>query len=702
VLLLDDMQWCDQETLAWLHYFLQANRSAHRAVKPAAPLLILATARPEILQEAHPFMPVLLHLRSDEVMTEIDLEPLDDATTAALAQQVSPQPLTPAQNARLYRYTEGNPLFVIETLRTTAWQKDSVVPELSRQIEHRPHSSQAGGETGQLKLSGKVQAVIQERLSQLSPTSYRLARLASVIGRSFQFTVLQQASDEEEEVVTEGLNELWQQGIVRALGNQQYDFSHDRIREVAYLTVGPVQRPLWHRRVAKALEESNKTDLMPLNVQLASHYEQAGDIARAIDYLQQAAERAEALFAVGDAVNLLNQALTLVQTLPVNRGNKEIELRILLQLKEPLVAAQGYFEPALGEIGLHAKTLAEEVGETDQLIQALTCLHNYHQMRAEYQAARSVAEQMVNLVDRLYREPAQLKTEAAQSFARAHNALAHTLLHCGELVSARQHFEKALEFKSGSIQPFAFMAMTMWLLGYPDRARQYAYQTIAIARRRSQPMLMAFATNNIARVHHFMHNSQSMKQLTETSLALAGKYHIPFFLLLNRLFQGRILAEEGQTEEGIAQIRAMLAQLDQKNHAAFRTWFLTLLAESYACAHQFTDALETLDQALVLVERNGERFWHAELVRLQGDYRWTLGASLAAVESCYVEAIAIAQTQQAKSLQLRATVSLARLWLQEGKQKAAHTRLSEIYNWFTEGFNTADLRAARAMLAELQ
>lgn len=701
VLLIDDVQWCDGESLAWLHYFLQGSRQVSTTISAT---LIVGTARPEIWHEAHALAPMLTHLRSAERMSEIALGPLDASATATLATQVTQAVLTATERAELYRYTEGNPLFVIESVRAGPWQTESskVVedehktarPSLPTALDEQPTPLQSA-------LPPKIQAVIQERLAQLSPPARALVGLAAVIGRSFDFALLRQASAGEEADVVAGLDELWQQGIVRAHSHQHYDFSHDRIRDVAYLTVGPVQRPVWHRQVAEALETLHAADVAPVSAQLAFHYEVAGETEHALGYYQQAAERAHGVFADAEAVDLLNRALALLEQLPATRRTQEIELSILLQLREPLVTAQGYFAPTLGAIGLRTKALAEEVGNTAQLIHALQSLHSFYQMRAEYGQARSVAEEMVHLADQVYAGAVQSKDKENQAFLEAHRVLAHTLLYQGELVAAQRRYERIIDIESVAVQPLAFAAMNLWLLGYPERARLYACKTLIKSRSQPHPILMAFATNNIARVHHFMQQPNNMKQLTKTSLALAETYDIPFFLILNRLFQGRIWAEEGQAKQGIAQIQAMLIQLDEKNHAAFRTYFLSLLAESCAFAHQFAQALETLDQALSFVARNGERFWHAELVRLRGDYRLARGAPPGAVEACYEEAIAIAQAQQAKSLELRATVSLARLLQQQGGQAVAHQRLAAIYNWFTEGFTTADLRKAKILLAEL-
>ncbi|MEZ4864363.1 MAG: BTAD domain-containing putative transcriptional regulator [Caldilineaceae bacterium] len=699
VLLIDDLQWCDGETLAWLHYFLQAAQQGDDLGRALPPTLIIGTARPEIRHDAHPFTPMLLHLRSTGQITEIALKPLDVVATTNLASQVAEHEVTSDQANALYHYTEGNPLFVIELMRTAGWQS-----QLDKMREHQHRQAAlfpAEASVPRLELPPKAQAVIQERLAQLSPVARRLVGLAAVIGRSFDFALLRQASTDEETAVVTGLDELWQQGIVRAHGHQRYDFSHDRIREVAYLAVGPVQRPLWHRQVALALAELNRADLAPVSAQVAFHFEETGDVERAIGYYQQAAARAHMLFADGDAVAMLYRALALVEALPVTRQNKTTELCILLQLVDPLMVAAGSFEPALYTIGLRAKALAEEIGEKVQLFQALSCLRVVHQLRAEYREAQFIAEQLVALADQLEADRIGSKVASIPFFIEAHYLLAHTHLYLGNFLSAQVHYDQILAFDATPFNPLSLATKNLWLLGYPDRSQDCANRAIAKAASQDRPYALAFVKTNLARLYHFMHEFTAMKQMTEESLALVGTQNNPLLLILIKSFQGRVLAEEGQAEQGIAQIRAMLAQLDAKQHTAFRTHFLSLLAEAYACANQFVKALDVLDQARVFVERNGERIWHAELVRLRGDYLLALATPPAEVLSCYDDAIAIAQAQQAKSLELRATMSLARLLQNQGETAVAYQRLSVVYNWFTEGFNTADLRAARALLAEL-
>jgi predicted ATPase len=266
LLLLDDLQWCDQDTLEWLHYLLHFH--------PEAKLLILGGVRPEEVGKAHPLTSLLLNLRLREQVTEIELGPLDTRDTAALAEQVAGRTLDTDHIARLYRYTEGNPLFVIETIRTGLNGDEARRSLLPVTADH------AGKSSTFTKLPPKIQAVIQDRLARLSPPARKLVCLAAIVGCAFDYDVLAQASDSDEESLVQALDELWRRRIIRELGQDAFDFSHNLIREVAYAEISPARRRLLHRRVAAALEQSYATDLDTVNGQIAVHFEKAGKEAQ--------------------------------------------------------------------------------------------------------------------------------------------------------------------------------------------------------------------------------------------------------------------------------------------------------------------------------------------------------------------------------------------------------------------------------------
>ncbi|MFN8517227.1 MAG: AAA family ATPase, partial [Chloroflexia bacterium] len=299
LLVADDLHWYDRETLHFLHYLLR--------VAPEARLLVAATARREELAAQHPLHDLLAGLRVLECSTEIALGRLTRGETATLAERLAGRPLGEVGADQLYGETEGSPLFVVEALRA-GWQP---------------------GQTGRAWLNPKVQAVIEARLAQLSAPARELIGVAATIGREFTAEVLARASEADETTFVRSLDELWQRRLVREQGSDAYDFSHDTIREVAYLALGPVRRRQQHLRVARALERVFAHDPGPVSGQLADHYDRAGAADQAVTWYGRAAALAQQLHASDVAVRLLDRALDLLRTLLGGPERRERELALL-------------------------------------------------------------------------------------------------------------------------------------------------------------------------------------------------------------------------------------------------------------------------------------------------------------------------------------------------------------------------------------
>jgi tetratricopeptide (TPR) repeat protein len=328
LLVMDDLQWCDRESVEWLHYLLRFD--------PRARLMAVGTCRPEELDEECPLSASLPDLHRDVQLIEIELGPLGEAETAALAASVAGQTLDPALARQLHRETEGNPLFVVETMR-------------------------AGLEAGDQPLPPRVQAALEARLAQLSPPGRELAGVAATIGRSFTFPVLQAAGDGDEDGLVRGLDELWRRRIVRERGADAYDFAHDKLREAAYGTLSPARRRFLHRRVAQALEVVHGADLDPVSRQVASHYRQAGASGQAIPYYLRAGQIANRLYAHEEAEACFRRGLALLEA---GAGDREAAARLYEGLGDALSARQP------GEARLAYQRALQEADPGDPLAQA--------------------------------------------------------------------------------------------------------------------------------------------------------------------------------------------------------------------------------------------------------------------------------------------------------------------------------------------
>jgi DNA-binding SARP family transcriptional activator/tetratricopeptide (TPR) repeat protein len=316
LLLFDDLQWCDQETLAWLHYLF--SHYNHRRI------LVIGTVRDDELNKTHAFVGLQTALNRAGQLTQIKLAPLNATETTTLATQLATSDLTAAQATELYSATAGNPLFVVETLRAGSRQAIDPTNQATR--------------TG---LPPKVYAVLQYRLTQLSPLAQQVAALAAVLGRSFSYAVLHAALGQEEDKLVDTLDELWQRRIIIERG-ATYDFSHDRLRDVAYAEISGARRRLLHRRVAEALAAIHASDLRLVYGQLAAHYDGAGMTAAAVAYYQQAGDQAQQLYARHEALSYYARALALAEGNDVVPAILTSRAQLLLDLYEGHAAAADY------------------------------------------------------------------------------------------------------------------------------------------------------------------------------------------------------------------------------------------------------------------------------------------------------------------------------------------------------------------------
>lgn len=367
LLLIDDLQWCDRETLEWLHYLLHFAQTlltpeGRPTTQSYGHLLLLGTVRSETVAENQPLHTLLLTLRHNDQLTELPLGPLDQAQTTALAHAITTQTLTPEQSAYLYQETEGNPLFVVETVRADmacgevggGGRGDIGLWGIDRINSPPSHP---------LTLSPKIHAILQARLAELSPATRQLAGLAATIGRAFPFAVLAKASKQEEEALVYALDELCQRQIIREQSADSYDFTHDKLREATYNSLSAARRHLYHKQVAGALVAvyrntkgaAGKQTLDTVSGQIATHYELAGDYGKAIQYYQKAAEMAHQIFANGEAVRAYRRALALAEG-PSGQPPARIlyeRLGDLLQSLSQYEEARAVFTKALS----HAETM---------------------------------------------------------------------------------------------------------------------------------------------------------------------------------------------------------------------------------------------------------------------------------------------------------------------------------------------------------
>jgi len=591
--------------------------------------------------------------------------------------------------------TGGVPLFVEELTRAVL---ESGNPKLTeREIPTTLHDS------------------LMARLDRLGPAK-EVAQIAAVIGREFSYDLLHAVHVIAEEDLQRALRSLTDAELLYVRGlapDATYQFKHALIRDAAYEALLKSRRKELHSRIAEVLEQQFPDLMMSAPERLALHYTEAGLIAQAIPYWQRAGQRATQRSANVEAISYLTKALEMLKTLQESPARAQQELALQIGLGVPLMLTKGFAAPEVEKIYSRARELYQQVGESPQFFPMLYGLWQFYSVRAEYNIARELGEQLVSLAQSA-QDPALL--------IEAHTARGNTLSFLGELVLAREHLEQAIAlydpqqhrshaFVYGTdpgVHSLSYATLALWLLGYPDQARKRSLEAFGLAQELSHPFSLAFALIHVLYVHRFSYEVEATQERAKELFALSTEHGFPITLAVGAAHQGWALAELGRGEEGILHIRQGIDTWRATGSTLFfQPFLLAMLAEAHGKAGLSKEGLTVLAEALAIVNKTGEHFWEAELYRLKGEL--TLQSEVQAsqfknqdeAEECFRRAIDITRRQNAKSLELRAVMSLSRLRRQQSNREEARTLLAEIFGWFTEGFDTADLKDAKALLDEL-
>src|SRR6266566_2246271 len=485
LLLIDDVQWCDQETLEWLHFLLRFD--------PTARLLVIGCVREEELPQTHPLRTLLLHLRNSMRVTELMLQPLDAAETAKLASQVANRELDMGEGLHLFQETEGYPLFVVEMVRADLGRVSTSPPEANRPPRQPPLDDAR-------TLPPRMQAVLVGRLLQLSASAREFVELAATIGREFTLDLLIGGSLADTESAVRALDELWHKRIVREHSTNSYDFTHDKLREVAYAEISAPQRRMLHRRVAHALEAMHvEEDLDLVSGQIASHYERAGMIEQALPSYQRAAAVAQRVYANEDAISLLSRSLELLELLPAGSKRDKQELSLQLALAPIDRVTKGWGTVELERVLDRALALCDTVGDDAQRAQTLYGLQSLYVVQAKLERVHMVSDELQTLYQR------SLGT-APPPFAGM--MLAGARLHLGRITDANAHFAQAIAAHDPDQLPHlqesqgvnyaalarAWQAHALWCLGYPQQALISGLDAVKLVQDLDQPFNQALVS----------------------------------------------------------------------------------------------------------------------------------------------------------------------------------------------------------------
>jgi DNA-binding SARP family transcriptional activator len=618
LLVLDDLQWADADTLEWLRYFVRSAGGAR--------CLVVGTVR---AGEEHdnPALGLLLdQLGRDDLVGVIALGPLDSAGTAELAGAVAEHPLDADALARAFRETEGHPLFIVELGRM---QQSAREPGVSEETPSR------------------VQAVVGARLALLSPDALATAQIAAAVGRDFRFDILSRVSDLEEDALVRALDELWRRHIVRVQADERWDFTHDRIREVAYSGIGPARARLIHRRIAQGMELLFADRLDEASASIAVHLDRGGQPARAVPFLERAAEVASRVSANEEAIRCLTYALALLERMARGKDRDERELSLRSSLTVALNAARGYAAPEVEE-NLDRVFRLSRAGRKEVPVRWVWAAFTLRYMLGDLKATRELAEQALA---RSLSDPA--------CRCEAHHAMGGMLSSIGELEASREHFEAALAAYDerrpqrsalGSdlgVFAHAWYSHGLWLLGDEDAALAHSAEAIALARRLDQAYSRTLSLAYAALLHQMRREPGLVIENARAVIASCEQYGIAYYGDWAHVLMGWAHAQE-RPGEGVGTIESALERLDAKRAQARRPYYMSLLAEAQQLAGNTDRAAATLDAATRLAIARLDVWWLPALYLQRAELEPPPRR-----EASIVRGLELARAQHSRSLEQR-------------------------------------------------
>jgi predicted ATPase len=573
-------------------------------------------------------------------------------------------------------------------------------------------------------LPARVEGAIEKRIQRLEKELQSILTIASVEGETFTAEVVARVQQVQERGLVQRLSqELDKQHrlvvahLLAWLGSQRlslYRFRHQLFQQYVYHSLTEMERAYLHEVVGSVLEALYSEQTEQVAVQLARHFEEAGLTEKALTYLLQAAKRAARLSANHEVIVHVSKGLALLEHQPDTPERAQTELALQIALGTALMTTKGHTAAEVEQTYNRAWQLCYQLSaaETSRVLPILYGRQAAYLVRGEHRTAYQLAQQLFDLAQRQH-DPAMIVAHRSMGWCFG----------MGELAAARPHFEQiAALYDAEQHRPLTFQyaqdpgpaglivgALDLWLLGYPDQARRWSERALVLAREGAHAYTLAYVLSLSSLLHHFRRERAVAQEQAEEAIAISAKQGLALTLALGMIFRGWALATQGQGEAGIAQMVQGLAALRTAGMRLFGSHHLALLAEAYQAVGERAAGLVALAEAAALVEQTGERFWEAEIYRLKGELLLkSEGAGHShdmqdaeSPEECFLKAIEIARRQAGKSLELRATVSLARLWQHQGKQDQARRMLAGIYGWFTEGFDTIDLQQAQALLQEL-
>ena len=710
ILLVDDLQWADPGSIGLL-FHLGRRLSGSR-------ILLIGAYRPEEIaigcssvksgREQHPLEPVIHEFQRDFGDIFVDLAETEGREFVEAFIDSEPNHLDDVFREVFYKHTSGHPLFTVELLRGLQSRGDLTKDPSGYWIVRSTLNWAV--------LPPRVEAVIAERINRLPEDWQVLLSAASVEGEVFTAEAVARVLEMDERQVLGWLSgpishkhQLVQAQELQWLGKQRlsrYRFRHFLFQRYLYTMLDPVQQAHLHHDMGCVLENLYGEHVGELAVSLARHFEAASMNEKAVEYLRQAGERAVRLFAYEEAKAHYKRGLTLLEKLPDTPQRGQLELTLHLALAIPIGALRGSTNTALEETYQRVRELVKSIQPSLLLFQALGVLKDYHDIRLELQTALKLGQDMIDLAKQL---------NMADLSVIAHHAIGNTLLYLGRAEDYLKAQEQKLSIYNTELdETFIYQlgfdplidgltnsGWALWYLGYPVQARTRYDKALDLAKEKGQFYFQAKALMSATFNFTNIRMLQDAHEMAAETIALASRHGFSLWEGVGMCQMGWVLAEEGKLDEGINQTLQGMTILKDSRSPLMYLEGLIFLADIYCKAGRVSEGLAVVDEALLMHHETEFSIDEPEVHRLKGELLLMQGGAEYEAESCLKRAIQLAQGQKGKALELRATMSLCRLWQQQGRCEEARVALREIYDWFTEGFDLPDLIDAKELLDEL-
>jgi class 3 adenylate cyclase/predicted ATPase len=689
LIVVEDIHWADPSTLEFLNFLV--------GQLPGVRALTILVSRPEFRAP----WSNLDHL-SQLTLARLSHRHAEMMVTGAAANKLLPG----AVIQQVVTRTDGVPLFVEELtkmLLESGW------------LQEREGRYELPASLPPAAIPATLSDLLMARLDRLGAAK-PVAQLGAVIGRQFSYELLRAVSPLDETMLGQALGRLVDAQMLYQHGlppQATYTFKHVLIQEAAYESLLKSTRQQHHHRIVQALAAQFPTTAATRPELFAHHYSQAGLVDQALPYWLRAGQRAVQRSANTEAIRHLSKGLDLLETLPSTPERVQQELAFHLAVGAPLLMIKGNTAPEVERVYVRAQELCEQLGDSPQLVSTLIGLWRFALNRARLLTARALADQCFSIAQRL---PTPVHMQ------EAHLMVGSTLVYLGQPAAALPHLEQsiahydpqhnhALTFVYGTdprVVCLARLAWALWLLGYPDQALIRVTEALTLAKELSHTYSLAFAMHYKALVHLCRREALIGQEIAETQVTLSRKHGFAQWVTGGTFLRGWALVERGDVAEGIAQLREAQATWQAMGTELARTHISVRLAEAYWKSDQIEAGLEVVADGLDGMAKNAEHYYEAELHRLQGELLLRQAslaersdAPIARIEACFHRALDIARHQEAKSLELRALISLCRLWQRGDRRADAHRMLADMCGRFTEGGATVDLREATSLLTAL-